>query len=108
MTVKNSDDAGDGMKSTFNVCEKVEVLIFYSDSSSSERHDVATILLGLEAGNGVLCEEVVAFLELNPVEYFDTISSSVWSRPVRRVERLPTVWLLVRSALEAPGLQERV
>ena len=71
-------------------------------------HDEATILLGLEAGNGVLCEEVVAFLELNPVEYFDTISSSVWSRPVRRVERLPTVWLLVRSALEAPGLQERV
>ena len=82
-------------------------MIFFSDSSSSERHDVATILLGLEAGNGVLCEEVVAFLELNPVEYFDTMSS-VWSRPVRRVERLPTVWLLVRSALEAPGLQERV
>ena len=54
----------------FNVCEKVEVLIFYSDSSS---HDEATILLGLEAGNGVLCEEVVAFLELNPEEYFDTI-----------------------------------
>ena len=34
---------------------------------------LATILLGLEAGNGVLCEEVVAFLELNPEEYFDTI-----------------------------------
>ena len=83
-------------------------MIFYSDSSSRECHDEATILLGLEAGNGVLCEEVVAFLELNPVEYFDTISSSGWSRPVRRVERLPTVWLLVRSALEAPGLQERV
>ena len=37
MTVKNSDDAGDGMNQQFNVCEKVEVLIFYSDSSSSER-----------------------------------------------------------------------